>query len=850
MSEACIKLVSDPYARRVEYFRWDNAWKPIDLASSPNSKLLKTELVTGFFPFKAQDIVDAIIAEYQTGSQPVRLVFEGSDDEFEELQLICTDVDHATKISLERGSRYLSNARDVLPEIIQVFKDIQPLVDEGVLERKKVSREIEKFTDVSSDVIPLCVLGNYSAGKSTFINALIGHELLPNGDEPVTAKVFEIKRSKQRDRATISFTRGEVRYLLRFGEEGLVPSKELAGDEFYERVARATSRCDASMVAHMNAALKTVNADRLLSEAVCVSDLVKIEIPFSESDQWASDREFVIFDTPGSNSASNDDHIRVLREAMEGLSNGLPIFVAERTSLDTRDNEALYTEIEQIDAMDERFAMIVVNKADSADLPKGGFDEDEIQAIMDEAIPRKMFAQGIYFVSSILGLGAKNKGDFASDNYAEKFEDQERKYTNPDSRFYKTLYRYNILPGQISQRTNRESEACQDLLLANSGLYCVESEISRFADRYSAYNKCHQSELLLNRIIDVTAEEIGAAKEAREEERAKREQELEDDKARLVEEIEALASSVQTDAVAAYSQSVESQFVPDFWKVSIESLLGRQEDITAEKRKLNGYALRSEDARKAWSSIATNFAESISKVAKSGDAEAVKSAFARLADDAKEAQSKQKAARDASKDADAAAADDLLEEVRAQFDAASNDIYVRIDTASRTYWEQRAEAGRNALYQLATNSEVLSEEKRKEVGAIIIQYPGLVLTKNATTIFNKAELIWELRIDDLVLFKTDKLALTKLSAMYNREIGKRFEDERSSIRFSHEQGFRNWLSQLLKEILENITDYNPVLHGHVQSINEATDKINDLTNKRNQLKQCSAHVSHVIGWKE
>ncbi len=120
--------------------------------------------------------------------------------------------------------------------------------------------------------------------------------------------------------------------------------------------------------------------------------------------------------------------------------------------------------------------MIVVNKADSADLPKGGFDDERVSDIMRQFIPSRLYGQGIYFVSSILGLGSKNSGEFISDNYAERFEDQQRKYTDPTSRFYKTLYRYDILPGQISRRTNRESEACKDLLLANSGLFASRTK--------------------------------------------------------------------------------------------------------------------------------------------------------------------------------------------------------------------------------------------------------------------------------------------------------------------------------------------------------------------------------------
>lgn len=68
-----------------------------------------------------------------------------------------------------------------------------------------VKRGLNKVSQALDDVIPLCVFGNYSAGKSTFINALIGVELLPSGGDPVTAKIYEIRNSEFLDQAKISF---------------------------------------------------------------------------------------------------------------------------------------------------------------------------------------------------------------------------------------------------------------------------------------------------------------------------------------------------------------------------------------------------------------------------------------------------------------------------------------------------------------------------------------------------------------------------------------------------------------------------------------------------------------------
>ena len=88
---------------------------------------------------------------------------------------------------------------------------------------------------------------------------------------------------------------------------------------------------------------------------------------------------FVIFDTPGSNSASNLNHTKVLENALASFSNGIPVWVSQYESIDSQDNAALCDKILQIQALDERFTMIIMNKADCSNLPKNGFDDSKVK---------------------------------------------------------------------------------------------------------------------------------------------------------------------------------------------------------------------------------------------------------------------------------------------------------------------------------------------------------------------------------------------------------------------------------------------------------------------------------------
>lgn len=99
----------------------------------------------------------------------------------------------------------MENITLTLDELNKMPKNAIALLYIQMSEDFSVKRGLNKVSQALDDVIPLCVFGNYSAGKSTFINALIGVELLPSGGDPVTAKIYEIRNSEFFDQAKISF---------------------------------------------------------------------------------------------------------------------------------------------------------------------------------------------------------------------------------------------------------------------------------------------------------------------------------------------------------------------------------------------------------------------------------------------------------------------------------------------------------------------------------------------------------------------------------------------------------------------------------------------------------------------
>ena len=864
MARAKIKIISDPYARSVTFCRWDDCWIPITIDSNPNSKLLARNIAEGFFPFMVKEVVDTVLDEYRVGSEAVKLVFEGPDDEYGELSSFCEGGHYPSAVDLERSDRKLPVACDVLPEIVEVFKGVRPLVDEYVLGKQKLSDELERFEDVSSDVVPLCIFGNCSSGKSTFINALIGYELLPNGDEPVTARVYQIRRSKQPGWGMIDFGFDGERISLEFVEAGLSGNTEFERCELFPRIQAALAEIsEPSLIAHMNQVLRVLNNFRSAEPGRGVSDRIDVTVPFNPADPWADSRDFVICDTPGSNTVTHEDHLRVLRKALEGMSNGLPVYVAELDSLDTTDNESLYDEIKRIEAVDERFAMIVVNKADVASLPKGGFPPEKILGIKASAVPSNLYAQGIYFVSSILGLGTKLDGAFESENYAERFEDQAFKYSNPDHPRYKMLYRYNILPGQIGERVSAESEAFSAsafdgdvvsdegrLLFANSGLYCVEQEVKRFAEKYSAYNKCHQSGVLLRRIIDVTSDEIEAEKAKKEESRRGLSEKLEVEKAELKAVLNETSALVEREAVEGYPSHVDDSFDPSRWSIGRDSLMEKEDELTEEMRRRIGYDEFDDDAKLAWKTIGVDFLDDISSAFDRQSADLLASTFTRLARNLGVWRDKQVSLYDADWQADGRASDALIEDVKRDFDRAVDSMAVEIQSASQAYWGRCSDEARSALREIATTNTVLSEERRIELEDLIVHYPQLALVCDADDIFITPAFKRGFRLWNIIIAESAKLNLGRLKNVYNDEIAKALDEVRANVRSSHEQSFKDWLHELLRIIVGNITDYNPYLHGYVIAIKEHDDRIEELETNLDKLEGYEEQVSCMIGWRE
>ena len=833
---ATIRITSDPYKREIKFDvlkKSTDEWVEVSFSNNPESRLITEDIRKNFFPYKVKEIVRILRDEYLSDDEMLTIYFNGTTDEYHELNQVCNGF--IDDIKLFRSDEGLENARDILPKIVDIFSEIQPIVDAniGSLEvRSVIEHDIAKFTDASNDIVPICVLGNYSSGKSTFINALIGMEILPSGDMPVTAKIYSIRQSSDPVRSHISLKYNEESIDIDIcGNDFIVERGE--DSEFVDEIINSLQdHKEASLANRVNACLDVINGQRK-----GVSDLIDITVPFGYGSLRESRNSFVIFDTPGSNTATYKDHFSILEGAMKDMSNGIPIYIAEYSSLDSCDNESLYEKIKSISQIDSRFTMIVVNKADSANIKEDRFDEDTERMILRQAVPRNLYSGGIYFVSSIMGLGSKNNGEFFDDHAVEFFEDNERKYMDVRSKRYKSLYKFDIMPEQIKHCIVDASENSDNMIFANSGLLAAEHEIVNFAEKYSAYDKCEQSNKYVRRILDKTQDQIDEIRRNRESKKIQLQKDLENDKKELIGDLEKKREECFQEYSDTYDESIKGRFEQREAIYSYDDMNKWEKIILSEKESEHNFTGKKNSVKESGVEILND----VIGIGKGNVIEGIRD----VGGDIQKTWDNTLELKNIKLKVNKETGDELIRAVSDDYNDRLGGTIKDIDTASREHCEKYAECARQDLLEIVTSATALDEEKKQELSDIIISYGNIVFGDEHA--FEKNEFEKQVRLLCWVI-DLNKIDTRKLTDAYNRLYIKKVKMAYGQLKNGHGRSFESWLEQLVNRIRLNIVDYSPKLSEQVQRIVEETRAIDELENTKSLLNNYSDQIEKLMDW--
>lgn len=851
---AKIKIKSNPYIKNIEYFVYEDVtgqWENIKQIDCENTELIHLSSERSFLPFKIREIVDTIIKEYYIPNQKVTLVFEGTKDEYDEVVIVCESENVKDKIDLIYGESILKNARYIKPEIKNIFDRVDGVIRNVMNDDRTIIHGLDKVSQALNDVIPICVFGNYSAGKSTFINALIGKEILPSGGDPVTSKIFEIHNSDQSDYANISFTYNGEKFAI-----------AIEGNEFELHIGNPESPIinnikkevlnieKRELYEMLRTILNYLNDYEKLNQEGELGSVVSLTVPYSQKSLIANPlNKFVIFDTPGSNSNSNQDHAKVLAEAMDGFSNGIPVWVTEYDAHDTKDNADLCDKILEIDSLDKRFTMIVFNKSDEADLPENEFTKKQEENILSFRAIEKMYASGIFFVSSIMGLGAKTDGEFVDRFYRKTFRMQSPAFSDPEDIDYLMLYRYNIMPEQLKQNALMNSSENPDLIYANSGLYCIENEIEKFGSKYSAYNKCQMVYSFLKNVIDKTDEKIEKKLEESKKTLKNYNDQLDGKKKSLEDSIVKLANNSVEDCEKDSKNKVDLYTKEKLkYNLKIEELEQIDSDYRSESYEQSNVSSKEKDITRSTEKLVSHLKEHQQKLFNKDALETAKNMIADFKKDFIDLQQSKKEKDLKIKEADKQASEQVIEAVIAKYKNALDNVQSELSIFLNKYWQNNELQLKKELTELITGTDALNDTQRNEIANIIQSFDVNDFTDQANIVFS-IERFLKNQIFGIKVVDNETLALKRLSKKYNDIISENIDEISKEMNDNCFNKFKFWKNRLLSEINKNLVNDNPELYKLSLNIEETNNKIKQLEDNKQLIQNSFKAIKDWMSWK-
>lgn len=851
-----IKIISNPYKQEIQYQIYKEgvqSWIDVGV-EAPNGKLREESARTCFLPFNAKEILEIIIDEYYLENKgAVEIAFEGTKDEYIEMAKVSEEAKFVEKIKLTRSNRLLENGKFILSDTKEVFNNVKPIIEEVIKDETTIQRNLMKVADALDDIIPICVFGNYSAGKSAFINSLLGREVLPSGGDPVTAKAFKIQNSALEDIAKIKFTHWNEQVELSLSDDSY---RFVKGN--YDCVMLKELKSSLKAIEEPNldkmvsVALEFINAyEKKDSTSIEIGNMIELSISFQRTGILGrSNNKFVIFDTPGSNTASNDGHIEVLKEALEGFSNGIPVWVSQYEAIDTMDNESLCNNIMSIDALDKRFTMIVLNKADVSDLPEKEFNDEQIKNIKDFRSVEKMYASGIFFVSSIMGLGSKLNGALSDKHYRKIYKLQTSSFSDVEDEDYMELYRYNIMPSQIKEDVIAYSVNEDNKIYVNSGLHCVETEIEEFASKFSAYNKCQMVYALLSDVVEKTTEKIEQRVKARKKLRDKYIGDLEERKQELITtmhvksaELDKSFSEQSFEAINTYSKNNLD------YSYSLEMLKALNDKHFAENSGEYNLDTKKNDYDNAVNQMIDDVVGKVKKL----QINHLKESFTELVDETKKGvsavRSSKKDLENTKKSASAETVDEVLNEVIDTYKNNMVEATKKITHIACNYWENNSMLLREELVHLVTISDALTDVQKHTLSELIFNYKNIVYDDKASSIFVKPKFL-QGHLLGIDLFQYEKLNTSKLAKEYNATVDKNIQAIATDMNNNYYNSYKKWQDELSAMIELNIVELNPELQVISDSIINENEKIERLESSQQMVRASLSEIENLISFIE
>ncbi len=483
----------------------------------------------------------------QFAQDNVNIIFKGTKIDYEDLQKKISDYNDSKDKQVFKITKFIE-----LPNVSEIFECISEFCDSTldsfeemlqdnetklIFKRRKALFE-EKRHALDNNDVNLCLVGTYSSGKSTFINAIIGKRILPESINSETAKMFKVKNgenpkvtlgihTKAGDKAeNIVLTWNEP--LGQF-EVARNNANGRAADEvrkMLEKETAAVAEMGLRQHEQLCRMLKKINDipnHEQKDGSGFINGIIEVEFPIP----LCKNINFTFFDTPGTDSNSNE-HLEILKEALQRQTNSILIVLYEPTKMEGTGNSILYKLINGFKtstsddsvSIDLSRSFHVINQADT----KSSKDlkllrnkkvavtlKEEDKIYNEDPMEIDLSQERLFFVSSKAAYISKaiksnidledertwlanHKQEINNEPTRDPFTDTETDISSDNGLFYKydKLANADFETKQLIADCEAETEKCDNSLegviqriYINSGMYAIEQEITKYAQKYA-----------------------------------------------------------------------------------------------------------------------------------------------------------------------------------------------------------------------------------------------------------------------------------------------------------------------------------------------------------------------------
>ncbi|ENU80990.1 hypothetical protein F975_00848 [Acinetobacter sp. ANC 3789] len=404
------------------------------------------------------------LSEFFNDDINIVITFEGLESDYIDLK---EEVERANA----NGMNIDLNVKPFADSAESRLNAIKTLVSKAK-ENKKFVNYLENNSEVKQGLeesfnndVDAYVVATMSSGKSTFINALLGHDLLPARNEATTATIAQIFNTKL-----------DGYYGERYGKDNVLLDEKQSIDL---RVLNEWNDLEKTHTIRIEGSIRGI--------------------------QERDNVRLVLTDTPGPNNSRDESHARLtMSYIQDSIRNPLILYILNATQLGINDDKNLLSlvakEIKKGGKQAKDRFIFVVNKCDEFDLEKESLEKalDNVRNYLQEnGIDDPLIYPVSAFAARLIRndeqkLTAKERRE--KNSYIDQFQDDHYNFV-----------KYMPLTAKVSRKVeelgffdNQEFNTA----LKNTGIPAVEMMIDEYIDKYNLPHRLNRAKVALEKAIN------------------------------------------------------------------------------------------------------------------------------------------------------------------------------------------------------------------------------------------------------------------------------------------------------------------------------------------------------------